>query len=526
MNRYRGVIIAMVSLLLTGCGGDEIVVDPAPRLLAVKAAASSLVLPSGESANMPFTVKDEGYSFNYSVSTPQSQVRLMLDGGKTPDGFYLSDVYYNESERAYIAVIADDGKGKKYDTDAYIAIIHRNAETGAESFVKSGAIHIMAETTPAGTVKTGLPIVYVNTDGGKAITSKTDWVTGSVSIRGQGSIEGMNPATCRIRGRGNTTWTWPKKPYLVAFDEQQSVFGFPRHKRWVLLANFMDRTLMRNLVSMKVSSLTSLEWTPRCQSVEVVLNGTHIGSYLLIEQVRVDKDRVNVGKDGWLFELDFHYDNPVQWYDHGIPFSVKYPDSDDITESQKAWARNYIAEVAGAIYGSSFKDPVNGYAKYLDVDSFIDYWIVYEVMCNHELGNPGSVFFHKSANGKLTAGPCWDFDWGVLSFQTSNGADNLVNGSAIWYARLFQDPAFKARVKARFLELKPQLLGIPAYMDECEAYLTESARLNFTMWNPAGDATQNNGNIINGDENLSFHDAVVRLKKNYLQHLQVIESKL
>ena len=101
-----------------------------------------------------------------------------------------------------------------------------------------------------------------------------------------------------------------------------------------------------------------------------------------------------------------------------------------------------------------------------------------------------------------------------------------MNGHAIWYDRLFQDSDFKAKVKARFLELKPQLQTIPNYMEECRTLLSESAKLNFEMWNPADDRSQNGGNIINGDENLTFDQAVDRLKKNYNTHLAVIESKL
>ena len=148
-------------------------------------------------------------------------------------------------------------------------------------------------------------------------------------------------------------------------------------------------------------------------------------------------------------------------------------------------------------------------------------------MGNHELGNPGSVFMHKDRGGKLVAGPCWDFDWGVLSYSTSPQArTGLVNGNAIWYGRLRQDPAFEAKLKARFQELLPLLETIPDYMDECERLLTESAKLNFAMWNPAEDASQNGGWIINGDENMTFHDAVARLKSIYKERLQVIPTKL
>ena len=292
---------------------------------------------------------------------------------------------------------------------------------------------------------------------------------------------------------------------------------------------------MRNLVAMRVSSMTSLPWTPRCRSVELVLNGQPQGTYLLIEQVRVDKNRVNV-KDGFLFESDFHFDNEIQWIDphgrsvefsNGIPFAIKDPDADEITSAQIQEAKDLVSRTAAAIYGPDFRDPEKGYASMIDVDSFIDYWIVYEVMGNHELGNPGSVYSSWDRGGKLMAGPCWDFDWGVLSYNANPIAQTgLVNRKACWYARLFEDPAFKARVKARFQELLPQLQTIPAYIDEMEKQLEASAALNFSLWNPAEDAWTNGGRIINGDENLSFHDAVARLRKIYEERLTVIQDNL
>jgi hypothetical protein len=424
-----------------------------------------------------------------------------------------------------VAIVKNDS----VDED-YVRMVKLCIRSGENSFMTSKSFAVVGkapEKPREGMVYTGLPVVFIDTDGGKAITSKEDYVGAKIFIKGTETLPGLAERNCSIRGRGNTTWSWPKKPYLVKLEEKASIFGFPKHKRWVLLANFMDRTMMRNMVAMKVSSMTRLAWTPRCQSVELVLNGKHVGNYLLIEQVRVDGDRIDIEeKGGYLFELDFHWDNEVQWKDHNIPFAVKHPDPEVITQEQKTYAKNYIATVSNALYGSNFKDPAEGYAKYLDVDSFIDYWIVFEVMTNHELGNPGSVFFYKDKDGKLTAGPCWDFDWGVLTFDTTGGDYRLINRHAIWYDRLFQDPAFLEAVRARLRELLPQLQTIPAYIDELEGQLTESAELNFKMWNPAQDASQNGGNIINGDERMSFHDAVQRIKKNFDIHLQLVLDKL
>lgn len=208
----------------------------------------------------------------------------------------------------------------------------------------------------------------------------------------------------------------------------------PAHKRWVLLANFMDRSLMRNLVSMKVASMTALDWTPGCVPVELVLNGKHQGSYLLIEQVRVDDDRVDIAE---MTPEDNTGDAVTGGYLLEFPFGVKYPDEEDLTKQQLAYIKKYVSDAANTLYGQDFQDPEKGWRAFLDEDSFIDYWIVFEVMGNHELGNPGSVFMHKDRGGKLVAGPCWDFDLGVLSYNTSPQArTGLINGKAIWYERL------------------------------------------------------------------------------------------
>ncbi len=532
------------------CHEDRIEPEPEPRLNSVTISTAKLVLPAEGSVEIPFRVEDPGYAFNYSADDPKCQVQLKGKDGKAPAEFRISRITPGAEPGLYTAVLTDLGVSTDYVKEVRL-LVENTYYLSSVTYMPSQYFEVRSEGAgQMKPLKTGLPVVYVDTKNGWAVISKTTFVPGTIRIQGEGVYEGLEEVNCEIRGRGNTTWEWPKKPYLVKLEEKQKVFGMHKHKRWVLLANFMDRTLMRNLVSMKVASMTNLDWTPGCVPVELVLNGQHKGSYLLIEQVRVDNHRVNVTemtKDdnageavtgGYLLELDFHYDNEVQWGDPhggcvqwgrngGIPFGVKYPDSDDITPQQLAYIKKYVSDTAEAIYGDDFADPEKGYAKYIDVDSFIDYWIVFEVMGNHELGNPGSVFMHKDRGGKLVAGPCWDFDWGVLSYNTSPQArTGLVNGEAIWYARLFQDPAFKAKVKARFQELLPELKKIPDYMDECEKLLTESAKLNFAMWNPADDASMNGWQIINGDENMTFHNAIARLKSNYKERLQVIPNNL
>ena len=526
MGKKRLMVIGSLLMLLAVSCMEQ----PAGILRAVRVQCEELKIPQNGSASFLFQVDEADYAFDL-----EKGVELYIGKGPFPatGNFCLEHVERDSVPGLYRAFVKDMGVSDDYYEEVTLGV--GKPEGG---MVLSASFRCAGEYGgPLGPVqKTGLPVLYIDTQYGAAITSKETYVKAGLSLQEAGSREISAPLSCSVRGRGNTTWYWPKKPYLVKLDSKASLLGMPAHKRWVLLANFMDRTMMRNLVAMKVSSMTKLDWTPRCQSVELVLNGKHQGTYLLIEQVRVDKNRVPVGDDGWLLESDFHFDNEVQWVDphgrcvenaSGIPFAIKNPDTDDITADQVAEIKQYISETAELIYGASFADPESGYASRIDVASFVDYWIVFEVMGNHELGNPGSVFYHRKPGGKLMAGPCWDFDWGVLSYTANPQArTGLVNRNACWYSRLFEDPVFHARVKARFAELLPQLQTIPDYIDELEKQLSKSAVLNFQMWNPAEDANMNGWRIINGDENMTFTEAVARLKAIYIERLEVIQDNL
>jgi len=511
-----------VLLLSASC-----VEQPKAVLRSVSVEQDEIVLPVGGSDTLYFSVQETDYAFDL-----ENDVVLYLAKGLflVSTDFMLTRVEKDEVPGRYRAIITDLGQRDDYEAEVRLGI----RRSAYEAELSASFICKCEFAGPMGLVrKSGLPIFYLDTQYGAKILSKENYVKATVTLHDGDKVTDALP--CNVRGRGNTTWSWPKKPYALKMESKTSFFGFPAHKRWVLLANFMDRTMMRNLIAMKVSSMTSLAWTPRCRSVELVLNGEPQGNYVLIEQVKVDKNRVNI-KDGFLFESDFHFDNEVQWVDphgrsvefsNGIPFAIKDPDEEDLTADLVTEAKMLIDRTAKVIYGPDFADPEKGYASVIDVDSYIDYWIVFEVMGNHELGNPGSVYSYWDRGGKLTAGPCWDFDWGILSYNTSPQArSGLINGQACWYARLFEDPAFKARVKARFEELLPQLQTIPAYIDELEKQLDVSAKLNFQLWNPAQDASMNGGRIINGDENIPFHDAVARLRKIYEERLTVISENL
>lgn len=382
---------------------------------------------------------------------------------------------------------------------------------------------------------TGLPVVVIETPGRQPIVSKEEWVeNATIEIDGAGQFDDLKKRTMSIKGRGNTTWGWPKKPYNIKLDSKQPILGMPKNKRWCLIANFMDRTLLRNRIAYYIAGQTSLAWTPRNEYVELILNGKHAGQYLLTEKINVGSNRVDITEmtpddnsgeavtGGYLFELDFHFDNVWQWRSaSNTPFSVVEPDDDVLTTAQFAWAKAYIAEAEDAVYGSDFADPTRGYAKYIDPQSFIDYWLVYEVTVNHELGNPGSVYLHKDRGGKLVAGPTWDFDWGTFSYNCSpNARYGLFIQWAWWYNRLFQDAAFNKLAKERWAVLKPKFETALGYIDNQSDYIQYSAAENFKQWDPTQDG------YINGDEALSWNDAVARMRTILSERISIIDHAL
>ena len=401
--------------------------------------------------------------------------------------------------------------------------------------MKTAVIALLYSLLQASFALTGLPVLYIDTEGGAAVESKGERIAAALRIEDMDGDGREEPLACSVSGRGNITWRWPKKPYRLRLADDVPLLGMPAHRDWVLLANFCDRTLMRNLLAMKVSSLTSLDWTPRCVPVELVINGKHLGQYLLSESVSDGPGRLHLSSGGYLLESDFHFDNKVQWEDYhgssaylfcGIPFAVKYPSSKDLTHEQEAYIKRYVRDAATALYGKDFADPEKGYAAYLDVDSFVDYWLVFEIMGNYELGHPGSVFTHLCEGGKLKAGPCWDFDWCLSKSGTwFQNATGLLNKQAFWYGRLFKDPAFCAKVRARFEELLPELRRIPDEIDNYRAKFAASAQLNFALWNPARDRWENKGLLVNGDENLSFDDAVTQLRATFISRLELLEKR-
>lgn len=333
---------------------------------------------------------------------------------------------------------------------------------------------------------TGLPVLFIYTDNKEPIASKDNYVNGTIFFDGAGEFENLT-APMRIKGRGNSTWSMPQKPYRIKFDEKQSMAGFPANKDWVLLANYADKTSLRTEVAFNISRNTSLEYTPRTQHVEVFINDVYNGTYVLTEQLKIGKDRINVTDDGYLLEVDQLSrldEGDVYFTTDRILLNIKDPDV-ELNSERYNWIRDFVIAAENALYGVNFKDPQNGYAKYIDVGSFVDWYLVNEITKNNDAKFFSSCYMNITPGGKLKMGPVWDYDIALGNVNYNNNYDptGFWIKNSKWISRLFEDPAFVELVKERYNNLRGIILNnIIAELNQDASYLSWSMIENNNKW--------------------------------------------
>ena len=295
--------------------------------------------------------------------------------------------------------------------------------------------------------------------------------------------------TGRIRGRGNSTWEWyDKKPYRIKLDEKASIVGLAAEKDWVLLANFRDPTHMMNTFVFELGHVMGMPYTNHSRYMEVTLNGEYIGLYQLTEQIEQGKNRVAVDDvEGVLIALDVD-DGPEHssskdnfWSEiYQMPVCVKFPEDIDVTGIKKDFAQLESAILSirkSKGNAAAIKAGMDKVRELLDVQSFIDFLIIQELVYNVELAAPRSMYMHKDKGGKWVMGPLWDFDagfdfdWGTMTdghhfFEDYReyvlGPDPIHHAGSYWvpefFTDMFRSDEFCEEFIARWEEISPLIM--------------------------------------------------------------------
>ena len=495
----------------------------------------SLSYMRGVEVMFEFRVNPSNAIFNYDLSSKGCNISLDRIGNVKTYSSYVNDPKQyslvkiepsvdeagNVKKGQYRGYIRDKANTEGYNDAVALVFTTRNSK-GDTINLSSSVMNLERK------IFTRLPVVTIRTDNEKEIRDKENWIPGDIKIDGINIFPGYE-GKMSIRGRGNSTWEFPKKPYAIKLDSKDSILGMPKHKRWVLLANYRDRTLMRNHVAFEISRRTGLEWTSRGQFVEVMLNDVHLGNYYLCEQIRVDENRVNITEmkardldeeaitGGYLLELDTSYDEINKFISEikKLPVMFKDPDEEVLQPEQFEYMQNYINTVERMLFEDEDYIQTREYTTMIDEDSFIDWWFVMELSGNIESVYPRSSYLNKDRNGLLKAGPVWDFD-----YSTFRGSTDFFSKESIWYGQLFKDPAFVSKVKERWELLRPRLDEINPIIDELRLSLARSESLNTKMWDIRNTPS------VNGDETLSFDDACSLMKSKFSSRLQWLDSQI
>jgi hypothetical protein len=390
-----------------------------------------------------------------------------------------------------------------------------------------------------------LPIVVINTEGKTIVDEPKVNVKMGIIDNGTGNRNYYkNPfnnnlpdpfnsfdGTVGIEHRGSASQFFPKKPY--GFETRDGtdksikvpILGMPVESDWILNASYTDKSLMRDVLTYHLSNQMG-RYASRTKYVELVLDGDYRGVYIMMEKIKRDVNRIDIASlkatdtdgdaitGGYILKIDKNTGTGnASWLsphlaNHGMQINVmvEYPKKEVLTDGQYNYIKNHFTEFENVLRSTNFKDPANGYAKYIDVNSFIDYFLLTELNYNIDAFRL-SVFFYKdrdSRNPKIKMGAPWDYDhaYGNANFchgwETNHWAYDFIREFCpsedkqvpFWWARLLEDRDFCTKVRDRWQQLRQNQWStgnITSFIDQNASLLNESQTRNFQRWPILGE---------------------------------------
>jgi hypothetical protein len=490
----------LATALLTGCLGSP-------------GACTTGNLTSSSNGSPTFTIVSTTTDFTiYPGQTEQLSVAVQpignatgtvqLSGLNLPQGITMSSVSATIGSTANLTVTASS------DVVSQCFVGIENVFTAGRAVTLSGIsnnsqvttqipLEVVLENPAFVPPTTNLPVMTIDTTGQAPVDSEDDYVDATLTISDPTNASNNYTGTMGIKGHGNSTWNMPKKPFRLNLDNKAPLLGMTSDSNWIMLANYDDKTMLRNDVSLKMSEMMGMAWTPSSAFVELYLNGVYNGTYQLTEKVEVSKARLNIGSiddtdnsgtdltGGYIGEIDKYYGETFMMTSLvGLPIGIADPDP-PTTEQSTYFSTNFeLAEVS--MYETGFADPQSGWRASWDEDSVVNYFLVEELAGNQDANDWSSDYFYKPrSDPKFYRGPVWDMD--ITLGNDDYGAIQSPNvpwtrTQAAWYRQLFKDPAFQADVAARWAVVRPQMLTLPAYIDSRAAALTLASQNNNGRW--------------------------------------------
>ena len=465
------------------------------------------------------------FSIDGSLNGLGSAIEFDFDkDSRTLDAMYLKWIEKDDPEML-IPVFSIDGA--KVLVDGAEVVSGETAISFADDFTltveaESGDTKDYVVSLNCPQINTELPVLRLQPE--SEIVDKENYVNTKVTLYSPFTDEGWyspDDEPVEVRGRGNSTWILPKKPYRLKFPEKVSPIGLDhtKAKSWVILAHDMDKSLLRNHLAFEVSRVlfnpdenyhdpSAILFTPCSQFINVYMNDEYHGLYQMSDHMEQREGRIAVeeltdkdGADpekitgGYIVETDIHEGNHYSPRKN-IKMTYKYPDDKEYDPAQYEYITNFIGQMENALYSSSFKDPQSGWRKYLDEKTVIDFIIVKE-LCGDMDGYTSIYMYKRRGVDKLFFGPIWDVDKGwdndnrtphwnyppESSLMMFAGFWMPNNVEYDWMQRLWDDETFRAAVAKRWSSVRDRLVNkIMTELDARTAAMSKAIEANYTVW--------------------------------------------
>ena len=296
-----------------------------------------------------------------------------------------------------------------------------------------------------------------------------------------------------VRGRGNATWLWEKKPYSLTLDSPADLLGMGEAEEWILLSNAPDPSHLRNKIAYDLAAEVGLAYSPECQWVDLYLNGEYAGLYLLTERNEIHPQRISVGAENFLVSMELEERLQKQKYpyiktERGTVLRIH---QSDLLHSS---IRQIWESAENAIFAEDGKDPVSekAWTELIDLDSWAKKYLLEEILGNYDAGSVSQYFYYDKASGKIQAGPVWDMDTSMGGdFWIGRPNEILAGREHLWTAEdsplfhaLLQKEVFRERVAELFREVyQPAVERLcREKLDDYAMQTAASAQMNRERW--------------------------------------------
>lgn len=367
-------------------------------------------------------------------------------------------------------------------------------------------------------INTGIPSLNISLNYPLKSVNKVKYTNGNLSWANTNDCE-TESIKIGIKGRGNTSWSFPKKSYTLKIENgPQSLFDFPATEKYVLIANYSDKTLLRNKLAFKLSEISHLNWTPVNKSIAVYINNEYQGIYLLVQKIETGRHAIQ-DPSTVILEVDqlerLHNDD-IFFETTKHLFCIKSSISDTVEfinniKEQLARGEKAILEAAHS----------NIYQKFYDINTVVDWYIINEIAKNNDALFNSSVYFNLKPNDKIRMGPLWDYDiaFGNINYNGNDSIEGFFVRDSPYFTALFQNSSFIHQLKKRYLyfyNLKQYLLDT---IDEWANNLNLEVEKNFTKWPILGKYVWPNSKVHQTyDEEIEYLKNWLSQRMDWLYH--------